>query len=461
MSEAQKDDPKKYRIPEASPWGNAWKVTAGIALVGAGLTATGLGDMARLGFSYLYGLSVVLTVAFGAVFFVLLQHLTGAGWSVTVRRTSEFFVGGMPAVVVLCLPLFAFAGALYPWWSHGHDTGVAHAQEHGEEHGHGHAEGDHGHGHGHDDHGHGHGAAEHGEHGAAAHHGGGHHTPEHAAHAAILEKKIGYLNPGFFSARFIVYLIIWLLIATFLFKHSTAQDASGDTKHTILLQRWAPGCTIGTALTTTFAAFDWILSLEPHWYSTMFGVRLFAASILTSLPIAILVTKGFRSTGILKNEVNVEHYHDLGKLMFGFLVFWAYISFSEFFLIWYAAIPEETIYFHRRWDHDTWRTISISLVVLKFIVPFYLVMSRNVKRKGFGLALGAGWILVMHMVEMYYWIVPYAADNQDVSFVLADVGCLLLVLGIYLTVVFRRMLNHPVIPVKDPRLERALHFVNA
>ena len=145
-------------------------------------------------------------------------------------------------------------------------------------------------------------------------------------------------------------------------------------------------------------------------------------------------------------------------------MFWAYISFSEFFLIWYAAIPEETLYFQRRWDTDSWRVVSISLVVVKFIIPFFLIMSRNAKRHLGLLGLGAGCIALLHLVEMYYWVMPHFQEGgiafSPTGFI-TDIGCVLCCVGLYLAVVFRRMLNHPIIPVRDPRLQRAIDFVNA
>ncbi|HMI92826.1 MAG TPA: hypothetical protein VK509_15735, partial [Polyangiales bacterium] len=277
-------------------------------------------------------------------------------------------------------------------------------------------------------------------------------------------KKLAFLNPTFFYARAVIYLSVWMWLAAWLFGFSTKQDATGDPSFTVKLQRRAPLATILFALSLTFAGFDWVMSLEPNWYSTMFGVKVFAASTVLGLALNILLSLAFRRSGAAKEAINVEHFHDLGKLMFAFLVFWAYISFSEFFLIWYAAIPEETLYFHRRWDTSSWRWISISLVTVKFIMPFFLVMSRNAKRNLGLLGLGAGWIVVMHLVEMYYWVMPYYQEG-DVAFSLTgfvtDLGCVFACVGLYLAVVFRRMLNHPVIPVRDPRLGRAIDFVNA
>jgi len=410
----------------------------GVLVAGYGFTV----DPRRFAFSYLMGFVTVLTMALGSTFFVLIQHLTSAGWSVTVRRTSEFFVAGMVIVPLLALPNLVGLKHLYPWWNHSREATVAHAQEHEA-------------------------AAEPGDEGAGAAVEGAAEAsgPEHALEVETLDKKLAFLNHPFFYLRAVIYLLAWLWLSTRLFGYSTAQDKSGDPALTVKLARLAPPATFVFALSLTFAGFDWVMSLAPNWYSTMFGVRIFAASAVLSLALNVLVSLGLHRAGIVKDAINVEHFHDLGKLMFGFLVFWAYISFSEFMLIWYAAIPEETVYYHARWDQQWWRTISVVIVTVKFIIPFFLVMSRNAKRNLGLLGLGAAWIAVLHCVEMYYWIMPYYRQGGDVAFsligLLTDAGCMCACVGLYLAVVFRRMLNHPVIPVRDPRLQRALDFVNA
>jgi hypothetical protein len=440
-----------YRVPDGSPWARAWKVAAGVGGLGAACAIAGYAvDHRRFAFAYLMGFLTVLTMALGSTFFVLLQHLTGSGWSVTVRRASEFFVAGAIVIPVLAFPNLLNMGELYPWWQHaraqqGHVVSVAHAQEHGEAH------------------------VTPAEHAAAAAHSNGprgndQHGPEHALHEATLQKKLGYLEPTFFFIRAGVYLLVWLWLSTRLFNYSTNQDASGDPRWTVKLQRMAPVATIAFAFSLNFSSFDWFMSLEPNWYSTIFGVRLFATSAVLALALNILVTLGFRRAGISKNAIHVEHFHDLGKLLFGFLVFWAYISFSEFFLIWYAAIPEETIYFQRRWDTDSWRAVSVSLVVVKFIIPFFAILSRNAKRNLGVLGLGAASVVAMHLVEMYYWVMPHFQEGGiafSPSGFITDIGCVLCCVGLYLAVVFRRMLNHPIIPIRDPRLQRAIDFVNA
>ena len=411
----------EYHVPDGSPWARAWKLAAGVGGLGVACAVAGYAvDPRRFAFAYLMGFLTVLTMVLGSTFFVLLQHLTGAGWSVTVRRTSEFFVAGAIIIPVLALPNLLSLGELYPWWHHvppGPEAMLPETM-----------------------------------------------LPEAMLHEAVLEKKLGYLNPTFFLIRAVGYLLVWLWLSTRLFSYSTNQDEGGDPNWTVKLQRMAPIATISLAFSLNFAAFDWFMSLDPNWYSTMFGVRLFATSAVLSFALNILLALGLRRAGISKDAIHVEHFHDLGKLLFGFLVFWAYISFGEFFLIWYAAIPEETVYFHRRWDTDSWRMVSVSLVVVKFIIPFFLILSRNAKRNPGLLGLSAGLIVALHLVEMYYWVMPNFQEGgiafSPIGFI-TDVGCVFACVGLYLAVVFRRMLNHPVIPVRDPRLQRAIHFVNA
>jgi hypothetical protein len=446
---------RSFRIPVGSVWDNAWKMSAAIAVLGAVVAVAGATMQSdRFGFSYLYAFVTVMTLWLGSVFFVLIQHLTGAGWSVSVRRTSEFFVSGVIVLPFLFLPLLTQLDKLYPWWSHD-DSGKAHAQDHvpantpPSNHDDRHvvrrtaddprnAEN------------------------SQAVKSGGHdeHGPHHLIEEATLAKKLPYLNHSFFFIRLVIYFGLWLWLGLTLFGKSVAQDRTGDKQLTVQLQRFATYGTLLFAMSLTFAGFDWIMSLEPGWYSTMFGVRIFASSAVTSFAAVIVTALGFKRAGLVGDEINTEHLHDLGKLMFGFLIFWGYISFSEFFLIWYAAIPEETVYYHRRWDDSSWRMISISIVVLKFIVPFYLTMSRNAKRNNGWIGFGAAWILGMHVVEMYYWIMPYYRPFEPVQWggIWLEAGCLMATLGVYLTAVLMRMRKHSLIAVGDPRLERALDF---
>jgi hypothetical protein len=466
-------------------WAGAWKVFATIGFLG--LLGAGAGytmDPRRFAFSWMFAYVTSLTIALGAMFFVLVQRLTSAGWSVTVRRTAEFFSYGIIALIPLFIPVLMSMGHLFPWLAPAADHGKAetpaavhgsislitpaYAQEHaaptatphplpappsGHEGQPPAAEGSAGldpHaglGAGHD----GVSAREHAQHEAHA-----------LVRAEILEHKSAYLNKSFFYIRACLYFLIWTILAVRLFGYSAAQDISKDPQLTVRAQQFAPPATFLFALTLTFAAFDWVMSLEPTWFSTIFGVYFFAAGVVSSYAVLILVTMALRSSGPLEGAVTVEHYHDLGKLMFGFLVFWAYIGFSQFMLIWYAALPEETTWYHNRWDHDPWAKVSMALLLGHFVFPFFWTISRNFKRNLGRLQIGAGIILVMHVVDMYWFVMPnYLIGKDGFSFSWIDLACLCAVGGTYGAFVFYRMTKFSLVPVGDPRLERSLHFQNA
>jgi len=284
--------------------------------------------------------------------------------------------------------------------------------------------------------------------------------PLEAKEEATLAKKAGYLNQTFFLCRIGLYFLAWLFVALRFFRLSTAQDSSKDPALTIKAQQFAPIATIIFALSLTFAAFDWMMSLEPSWFSTIYGVTFFAGSAVTIFATITIVAMALYDEGLLRKAVTVEHFHDLGKLLFGFLVFWAYVNFSQFMLIWYAALPEETTFFHRRWDVGPWAWVSLLIVIAHFVVPFFLLLSRNVKRRLPALRVGAAWLLVMHVIEIYWQVMPnYNGGESSVSWI--DVACFAGVMGIYLAVVFRNMTRYPLIPVGDPRLARSLAFENA
>lgn len=481
-----------FLVPEKNPWSKAWQYAAAVGGLGIVGAFVGYGsDPKRFAFSYLFAFQFCLSICLGMLFFVLVQHLTSAGWSVTVRRTAEIFGTGFIALAVLFAPVWISRQQLFPWMGghggHGHaangavgttEVTQAHggAAPHGEapkaaaaepptQHG-----GTHGSGKGGGKGGGGSGAGgDHDAHGGptaakakghAGAHQGSHGDPHEIAHGELIAHKKPYLNESFFNARVAIYFAAWILMALRLFQLSTAQDKSRDPKATVAMQRFAPPATFVFALTLTFAGFDWIMSLKPDWFSTIFGVYLFSGSVVSSLAVLILVTMGIRSSGLLRKEITVEHYHDLGKLMFGFNVFWAYIGFSQFMLIWYAALPEETPFFHMRWHEGPWATVSISLVVLHFALPFVFLISRNVKRRLPMLAGGAVLLLVMHAVDCY-WLVMPNYGQEGFAFHWLDLACVLGVAGVTMAVVLFQLKKTSLIPVGDPRLPRALAFENA
>jgi hypothetical protein len=283
---------------------------------------------------------------------------------------------------------------------------------------------------------------------------------EEGAEHAIVEHKAFYLNKKFFLGRLIAYLLLWYWLAQRFFGWSTEQDKTKALSNTASAQKFAPIGLMIFAVTLTFFAFDWFLSLDATWYSTIFGVWFFAQSALFNMASVIVMSLLLRRSGLLGTAVTVEHYHDLGKLLFGWIVFWSYIAFAQFFLTWYSNIPDEVAFFHRRW-HDnggTWKGVSLALVAFHFFVPFWFLMSRNVKRRLPLLATGAVCMMLTHVLEVY-WVVMPNFGPLDPSWI--DLACLVGVLGIYMATVLRGMEDYSLVAVGDPRLQRALEFENA
>jgi len=497
MSTHKKHDISKESFALPASWQGHWKIAFGLGGVGlVAAFALRAGDPKRFAFSYLFGFYVFLTIALGALFFVLIQRLTSAGWSVTVRRTAEFCASGLWIFAPLFLPIAMQMHELFPWTnSHGDHggehhgaltlvEGVAHAQapqptgvtsaattasalpagattaHTAPTTAHAVATAPHA----------GATAAPHAAstgtaHGPAAGHGSAHPSvpnPYDVEHATLMEKKAAYLNVPFFGARAVLYFVVWALLGFAFFKYSTQEDGSKNPEWTLKAQRLAPVGTAAFALTLTFAAFDWLMGLDPAWFSTIFGVYIFATSVVSSLSVMILLTMALRDAGPLKNVVTVEHYHDLGKLLFGFNVFWAYIGFSQMMLIWYAALPEETPFYHKRWDDGPWAGVSLLVLVGHFVIPFLFLISRNVKRRLPLLRLGALLMLCMHMVDMFWFVMPNYTQSDITLMDLVACACAVLgVGGIYAGWVFFQMTKHSLIPIGDPRLERSVAFQNA
>ena len=474
-----------YRIPASSAWAGRWKLSLGAGVLGAIASVIAWrSDPTRFAFAYLFAFFVVMTITFGSFFFIIIERLTGAGWSVSSRRVAEFFAGSSWVLAPLIIPVALSVTTLFPWWNGSHEGPLVEAEvgqvsssagfdlsleknafaqstsapanEHG---------GD---------------VKDHSAHEGAAHadheanpssvgatnsleHGREHSDPEHLMHEETLAKKSAFLNKPSFLIRMGVYLLVWIFLGMRFFGLSTRQDDNKDPALTLQAQRFAPVATILFALSLTFASFDWAMSLEPTWFSTIFGVQIFAGSAVSIFATVILVTMSLKDEGITKGTITVEHFHDMGKLLFGFLVFWAYITFSQFMLIWYAALPEETTFYHHRWDVGPWANISLLLVFAHFIIPFFFLLSRNVKRRLYLLRFAAAWLIVMHVVEMYWLVMPNynAGILGDPASLWIDAVCLLAVVGLYLTAVFHRMTKYPVVAVNDPRLPRSIAFENA
>ncbi len=369
----------------------------GGSLVLAGRTDHGMEYLLE---TYLVSFAFFLAITLGGLFFVLLQHCTRAGWSVVIRRIAEAIAANVWLMALLAVPVIWGMNHLYSWT----DTAAA-------------------------------------------------------AHDPLLSGKIAFLNPSFFIVRLIAYFLIWGVLATFLHRTSIAQDASGDAALTLRMERFsAPGMVL-FALSINFASFDLLMSLDPHWFSTIFGVYYFAVSVVAFLAVMPKVIFGLQFRKVLPNAITVEHYHDFGKLLFGFIVFWAYIAFSQYMLIWYANLPEETGWFLKR-QTGGWVNVSLILIFGHFLVPFLLLVSRAIKRRPALLAVTGGYVLIMCWINIYWLVIPEFSPGVA-RFGLLDVLCFLGLNGIWSAGVLFRLKRHSVIPEKDPRLEESIAFENA
>ena len=355
-------------------------------------------DKDQFFFSWLTGFAYVTTITLGLLFFTLIQHVVAARWSVVVRRLAEAAIANIPLLIVYFIPVLMGMHSLYHW------------------------------------------------------------THEDVATDAILAAKSPYLNVPFFLIRAAIFLGAWTIIGQFFFKNSVRQDTEGGHELTLKMRRIAAPSLFVFALTLTFSGIDWFMSLDPHWYSTIFGPYMFAGSAVSSFSMLVFLTRRVQANGGLLHSVNQEHFHDLGKLMFAFTVFWTYIGFSQYFLIWYSNIPEETIWFLHRWNSG-WKTISLMLPVCHFVIPFVALLSRYPKRNPAFLTVMAVWILVMHYVDMYWLIMP-THHPENPHFHWLDITTVLGMVGVWYGLWAWRLTRVAVLPVQDPLLPESLEFQN-
>ena len=417
--------------------------------------------------AYLTAFVFYLTITLGSLFFVILHHLARSGWSVTLRRVAEALSGNVLLLAVLFIPIALNLSKIYTWADeHPPETKATEAK-------------------------------------AAA--------PDAKAEAASAESPkaeesemgavVGHrawATPKAFYCRFIIYFVIWGFLAWYLRGHSILQDRTGNIALSRSMERLSAPGMILFAFTLTGAAVDLIMSLNAHWYSTMIGVYLFADTVLSGLATITLLALVLQSWGLLRGAVTVEHYHDMGKLTLGFIIFWAYIAFSQYMLIWYANIPEETQFFMPR-QIGPWVGVSLALIFIHFVLPFFGVMSRHAKRFTPVLAFWLVWLLAAHAYDVFWLIMPNTfirqlpageslpevfktllASQQSVyqlspahqefmecvkapltpAAIVTYVALLVAMGGLFVACTGWLLGTARLAPVKDPRLEESLNFHN-
>jgi hypothetical protein len=265
-----------------------------------------------------------------------------------------------------------------------------------------------------------------------------------------------WLSLPFFIARSVVYVLLWTGFAFAIIRTSRRQDADGDLAHTHRNVRLSAVFLVVFAVTFWLASYDWVMSLEPEWASTIFGVYNFAGLFQSGLAVMILLVIGLRRTGPLGGFVNEEHLHDLGKLLFAFSTFWMYIWFSQYMLVWYANLPEEAGYYVRRL-HGYWKPLFLLNMLLNWVVPFVVLLPRRTKRDPFVLSKVAAVVVVGRWLDLYLMIVPPSAGEVP-PFGIWEIGPALGAAGLFVLVFRREFSKAQAVPVRDPFLEESLHY---
>jgi len=374
------------------------RLLAALVLIGAGTLMIGAGVAPqRVAANLLLVSMYLIGVGVGAAFFIALQYLAGASWAVALRRVPEALCAALIlGAATLSLVLLVWP-TVYPWSRP---------------------------------------------------------SPELAQH--LTGFKGLWLSRPFFLGRTAVYLALWILLAWAIVRTSHRQDADGDVACTRRNVRLSAVFMVVFAATFWLASFDWIMSLEPEWYSTIFGVYNFAGSFLSAVALMTVLVIWLQRRGPFRNVLTEEHLHDLGKLLFAFSTFWMYIWFSQYMLIWYANIPEETDYFIRRL-RGAWAPLVVLNLFLNWVFPFFALLSRRAKRSPGLMLKVAGVILVGRWLDLYLMILPPAAASTPV-FGIWEVGTAAGGVGALLLVLSRVLRSTPLVPMKDPFVPESLHY---
>ena len=334
----------------------------------------------------------LIGLGLGAVFFICINYVAASGWSVVTRRVSEAMTGIIPIGFAGILITITLGYEIYPAFT-------------GEEH--------------------------------------------------LTGFKDLWLGYSFFIIRAFVYFAIWLYFTKAILANSRQQDHDGNLSHTQKNTRLSALFIVLFSLAAWLSSFDWIMSLEPHWFSTIFGVYCFSGFFASSIAVTIILLVWLQKQGALNGIVTDEHLHDLGKLLFAFTTFWAYIWFSQYMLIWYSDMPEETNYFIVR-TGTVWGPLFIFNILINWLVPFFILMPARTKRNMGILVKVAIVVLVGHWLDLYLMVYP-AISPEAIKFGLVEIGLPVGALGLFGLVTLKKLSEHPLVPIKDPYLQESLH----
>jgi hypothetical protein len=381
--------------------GRLMGIAAGVAAAGLGLTALGgLSSPRQALASYLVAFVYWLGIALGALIMLGAFHAAKARWPVVLRRFLETIPLTLPLFAILFIPIALGLRHLFVWVAPaGVDAELLHS----------------------------------------------------------IEQKRPYLNVPFFLVRAAIYFVVWIAVSQLLRGWSVRQDSEGGHQLTARQRALAAGSLPFLALTLSFASFDWMMSLDPRFYSTIFGVYWFAGSFLGAFAVLAIATQATRADPAhFGHHLNADHVHSIGKFMLAFVAFWAYIAFSQFMLIWIANIPEEVPWYVVR-TGSPWGRVGIFLAVAHFAVPFFLLLSRDLKRNPRPLAWMAGWILLVHWIDIH-WVIMPRVHEAGPSPSWLDLTAFVGVGGAAVAFLVFRMRGAATVPVRDPYLEESLRY---
>ena len=344
--------------------------------------------------SYLVGFLFWAGISLGCFAVLLLHHIFGAAWGFVVQRMLEAGTRTFALLAVLFLPLLLGLHHLYEW---------THADV--------------------------------------------------VAGDPVLQAKSAYLNVGFFVGRAVFYFLAWMGIAALLNRWSQQLDQGGAPALADRLKNSGPPGLLVYGLTVTFATVDWVMSLDPHWYSTMFALIFIAGQVLSTLAFVVLAMRLLGEHQPLADVLRPAHLHDLGNLMLAFTMIWAYVSFSQFLIIWSGNLPE-TITWYKDRSEGGWQWVALGLILFGFALPFAILLSRFVKRRARLLAIVAGLVLLMRWVELL-WVVQPTFRPGEIGFHWLDLAAPLAIGGLWLWFYARQLKSRPLLPQLDPRMKEA------
>src|SRR5579885_1559665 len=350
--------------------------------------------------SWLIGFTFATGIGLGAFFFIAAQHLSGSAASVTVRRIMENIMITLPVCWLLFAPLGFGLKHVYSW----------------------------------------------------AH-------PDVAAASPEIQAKGAYLTGKWFVLRTCGYFALWSIWTIAMYRQSVKQDRERSARQMHIISRWsAPGLFLAVVV-GTLGAYDWLMSVQPAWYSTIFGLYYLSGGALSFMAVTVLICLGFRRAGILKDTITFEHYHDLGKWLFALTAFYTYIGFAQYLLIWYANLPEETIFYRVR-SQGGWLWLSLALPFLRFFIPFFTLLCRGAKRNLTIIGVVAGWSLIVEFIDLF-WVTMPVHQPSGPQFHWLDFAELAAVFSICGLTFWSRFRNNKMVPVGNLRFEQSLHFENA